>query len=335
METLISVIVPIYNIADFLPQCIGSILDQTYIHFEIIAVDDGSTDNSLEVLRKLAEKDTRLCVIHQPNGGVTSARLRGAAAAQGDWIGFVDGDDYIEPDMYERLLKNAVEYGADISHCGYQMVFPSHVDYYYNTGRLIRQDRQSALEALIDGSYVEPGLCNKLFRRSLFDRLLNEDIMDLSVKRTEDLLMNFYLFREAESAVYEDICPYHYTLRDGSAATSAVNENLLRDPLHVLKIIKRETAGDDLLQRTVNGRIASCLTGLATMPLGDQAELIESYRRAARKELRELAPEILRGAYSKRTKMLTAWAAAWPSNYALAHMIYARLRGTDRKYEIR
>lgn len=334
MKDLISVIVPVYNIAPYLPRSISSILAQTYSRLEVIAVDDGSSDDSLAMLHKLAAQDARIRVIHQENGGVTQARLTGVAAAKGEWIGFVDGDDEIEPDMYERLLHNAEEYHADISHCGYQMVFPDHVDEYYNTGRVLAQDRQSGLLALIDGSFVEPTLCSKLFRKRLFEKLL-DGAMDRAIRNTEDLLMNFYLFYAANAAVYEDVCPYHYMVRKSSAATSGVNEHKLRDPLSVLKTIKRETAGDELLQRTVNGRIAACLIGLATIPLGNQRELIQPYRDSARKELRELVPELMRGGYSGRTRLLSAWAALWPWSYAAVHRVYARLKGTDRKYEVR
>ena len=193
-KPLISVIVPAYNIAPYLEKSIASICAQSYKNLEIVIVDDGSSDDTLSVARRLAEQDCRIRVIAKENGGVTSARLRGAAEAAGEWIGFVDGDDYIEPQMYERLLANAQKYDADISHCGYQMVFPKgHVDYYYNTGRLLQQDRNAGLMALLEGSYIEPGLWNKLFHRSLFHNLLHNGTMDTTIRNTEDLLMNYYL----------------------------------------------------------------------------------------------------------------------------------------------
>src|SRR5699024_11032388 len=103
-------------------------------------VDDGSEDNTVEVIRAYADRDRRIRLIQKANGGVTSARLMGIQAAEGEYIGFVDGDDTIDADMFERLLKNAKKYHADISHCGYQMVFPNRVDYYHNTGRMIQQN---------------------------------------------------------------------------------------------------------------------------------------------------------------------------------------------------
>ena len=114
---------PCYNIREYLPRCIESILAQTYKNLEIILISDGSTDGTDEIIREYAKKDSRIIPIFKENSGVSDTRNRGLDIATGDYIGFVDGDDYIEPEMYETLLKNAIENNADISHCGYQMVF--------------------------------------------------------------------------------------------------------------------------------------------------------------------------------------------------------------------
>ena len=105
---MISVIVPAYNIAPYLEKSIASICAQSYKNLEIVIVDDGSSDDTLSVVQKLEKQDQRILVISKENGGVTSARLRGVSEASGEWIGFVDGDDFIEPQMYERLLHNAL-----------------------------------------------------------------------------------------------------------------------------------------------------------------------------------------------------------------------------------
>lgn len=113
METgrpiLLSIIVPVYNIMEYLPRCVDSIRRQTYRNLEIILVDDGSTDNSGALAEKMALEDRRIKVLHKENGGSSSARNLGISVAQGDYIGFVDSDDYIEPEMYERLLSVALE----------------------------------------------------------------------------------------------------------------------------------------------------------------------------------------------------------------------------------
>lgn len=238
MADLISVIVPVFNVAKDLPRCLDSILAQKYPNIEIIAVDDGSTDDSGMLLDNYSQKYSSIQVIHTKNCGVTNARLRGVAAASGKWIGFVDGDDEIEAEMYERLMKNAQQYQSDISHCGYQMIFPDgRIHYFHNTGHLMLQDRMIGLEDLLSGSPVEPGLCNKLFRKTLFHNLINDNLMDLSIKINEDLLMNFYLFLQAKQSVFEDICPYHYIVRPISASRQKLNQHKIYDPIKVKELI--------------------------------------------------------------------------------------------------
>ena len=159
----ISIVVPVYNLQEELPRCLNSILAQSYDNLEVIVVDDGSSDGSRKVICEYSKRDSRIVSLFKENGGVTNARLAGVEIATGDYIGFVDGDDEIESDMYELLINNALKYSADISHCGYQMVFPSRVEYYYNTGRIVQQDKITGLKDLLSGSFVEPGLWNKLY----------------------------------------------------------------------------------------------------------------------------------------------------------------------------
>ena len=183
----ISVVVPVYKVEDYLDRCVASIVSQTYYRLQIILVYDGSPDGCGALCDAWAEKDSRITVIHKENGGVTSARLRGIEAAAGEYNTFVDSDDYIEPDMYTRLLHNARAHDAQISHCGYRMVFPNgRVDWYYNTGRLVEQDHEVGLRDLVEGKFVEPGLVNKLFRTALFTDL--DRRMDASIKINEDAL---------------------------------------------------------------------------------------------------------------------------------------------------
>lgn len=229
----ISVIVPCYNIESYLPRCIESILAQTYKNLEIILISDGSTDGTDEVIREYAKKDSRIIPVFKQNSGVSDTRNRGLDIATGDYIGFVDGDDYIEPEMYETLLKNAIENNSDISHCGYQMVFPSRVDYYYNTGKKVIQDNKKGIRDIIVGDYVEPGIWNKLYRVDILKNLR----MPSDIKINEDVIFNFYAFVNSQKSVYEDLPFYHYILRKGSAATSKINPNKLFDPVRVRKEI--------------------------------------------------------------------------------------------------
>lgn len=236
MSALISVIVPAYNCGPWLPRCLDSLLAQSYPDLEILVVDDGSQDETWQILRDYSKRFSRIQAIHQENSGVTAARLKGVSLASGDWIGFVDADDWIEPQMYERLLSNALQYEADISHCGHQMVYQDKTTrYYYNTGVLRIQDRNTGIRDLLEETLVEPGLCNKLYRKSLF-RGLGEKI-PREIRNNEDLLMNYYLFSKAEKSIFEDVCPYHYMIRESSASRGRLNAHIIYDPIHVHEII--------------------------------------------------------------------------------------------------
>lgn len=333
-EAKISIVVPAYNIENYIEKTVQSICNQTYRNIEIILVNDGSKDNTGTILDKLALQDDRIRVIHKENGGVTSARLRGVEEATGEWIGFVDGDDYIEPQMYEMLISNALKYAAQISHCGYQMVFPSRVDLYYGTGRLVEQDKKTGIKDLLQGAFVEPGLCNKLFHKTLFHSMFQVRKMDLSIKNNEDLLMNYYLFHETEKSVFLDECPYHYMVRKGSAATSNINENKLRDPLKVLKILENDTKQDEELRLIVRKRIIAQLINLSSLKLGEQAELIRPYRKRARRELRKKLPEILKGKFSSKQKIMSLAVSTMPGIYGSVHRFYSKVTGLDKKYEV-
>ena len=190
-EERISVIVPAYNTAPWLPRCLDSLMNQSYENLEVIAVNDGSTDDTKAVLDAYAAQHPRVRVIHKENGGVTSARLRGVKEASGSWIGFTDGDDEVEPEMFAHLLENAKASGADISHCGHQVLFPDgRVEAVHGSGVLRQQDRLTGLRDLLDGGLIESSLCTKLIRRELFEGL--DAWMDPAVKNNEDYLMNYY-----------------------------------------------------------------------------------------------------------------------------------------------
>lgn len=259
---MISVIVPAYNLKDYISRTLDSILAQTYKQLEVIVVDDGSTDGTAAVLDEYAAVHPQIRVIHQSNSGVTSARLHGVSMASGEWIGFVDGDDEIESDMYERLMENALQYRADISHCGYQMVFPDgRIHYFHNSGRIVQQDNTCGMKDLLDGSVVEPGLWNKLFRKNLFDCLISSDLMEKSIKINEDLLMNFYLFKQAQRSIFEDVCPYHYIVRYSSASRQKLNQHKIYDPIRVRELILAvapETVNVEAQKALVNACLDVC-----------------------------------------------------------------------------
>lgn len=317
----ISVIVPCYNIAEYIPRCLDSILAQTYTNIEIIAVNDGSHDMSGAVLDEYAAKYSNIKVIHQKNFGVTTARLNGVRQSSGEWIGFVDGDDYIEPDMYERLYHNAVSHRAEISHCGYRMIFQDgRVHYFYNTYLLAKQDKITGLKELLSGSRIEPGLWNKLFHKTLFHSLLHDNIMDTSIKIHEDMLMNFYLFSKAENSVFDDWCPYHYIVRSTSASRAKLNEHKIYDPIKVRKIIL-ENASEQLLEEAHKGYINSCLNTCNTILINGADLFREEYIEIKNMLLAEKKNYDLLG---KKRKFMALGAVYAPKLYGFLYRIYSR-----------
>lgn len=331
----ISVVVPVYNIEKYIEKTVESICHQTYQNLEIILVNDGSTDCSGKIIDALSEVDNRIVAIHKNNGGVTSARIEGIKIATGDWIGFVDGDDFIEPKMYEILLNNALEHNADISHCGYQMVFPSRVDYYYNTKKKVIQNQRQGLFDLLNGDYVEPGLWNKLFKTDIVQRVINNSYIDESIKINEDLLMNYYFFKLSKQSVYYDICPYHYILRKGSAATSELNRNKLYDPIKVQKLILEDVKDNDKLTDIIYGRLATLYINGVSMKTSKNNEMIREYITMCKIELRKLKSHILNDKHGRVAKFKYRLCTFSPILYRGFHAVYSKARGTDNKYEVR
>lgn len=230
----VSVIVPAYNIQDYIVKCLESIANQTYKNLEVIVVDDGSSDNTGKLADEFAENDNRFIVIHKKNGGASSARNRGINISSGDFIGFVDGDDIIENDMYEMLINNAIKYDADISHCGYKVVENNKETLFYGTEKLIIQDRKKGLLDLFEGTLIEPSLCNKIFKNNI----VGDIRLDESIRINEDLYFNVLLFDKSKKSVFEDKSKYIYIKREGSATTSSLNDmRRITDPLKVYDMI--------------------------------------------------------------------------------------------------
>ena len=335
MTVKVSLIMPAYNIESEIKRSIESVLKQTYTNIELIIVDDGSKDSTPNIIDQYAKYHANIIPIHRENGGVFSARIEGIFQSTGDYIGFIDGDDYIEPEMIEQLLKNAIEYNADISHCGYEMVFPNgKVDLYYGTGNRVLQNNEKGVIDLLEGKYIEPGLWNKLYRRELFEKVgLNE--LDYSIKINEDLLLNYYLFKESKRAIYEDQCYYHYMLRVNSAATSTINKNKLSDPLKVLKIMLEDNTQEDIYYELILARLTRQLIGLSTMSSRPDPKLIRPYKRKAQRELRSRLMSILKcKGCSSKVKIMAVWAAILPITYQTIHFLYGRLTGLDKKYSL-
>ena len=328
-KSLISIIVPAYNIEPYLSRCLDSLCHQTHEELEIIVVDDGSTDGTGRLLDEWASRDSRIIAIHQPNGGVTCARHSGMERASGAYIGFVDGDDTAERDMFETLFSDAVAYQADIAHCGYQMVFPDgHIDYYHGSGRIFEQDRRKGLMDLLEGTVIEPGLWNKLYHRTLIEKLMRDPKMDRSIRINEDLLMNFLLFSYAHKSVFRDECKYHYMLRKGSAATSKPQPYKLLDPQRVAEMLCRETTVDLQKHSAAHCRYVRILIGNTMQK--DYPEIAAEAKKILRQQRKAGQFQHLP---AKERAMAHIAAYALPL-YRVARWGYEKATGINHKYDV-
>lgn len=206
-KDLLSVIVPVYNVEPYLSECVNSILNQTYKNFEVILVDDGSTDNSGELCDRFAEKDLRVRVIHKKNGGLSSARNIGVGESKGEYICFVDSDDMISSDYLKILYENAVNFNVDVSMCGFAKFTASDELYYVSENVSSKIDKKEILNRLT-GVGTEPALAitvawNKLIKRSVADRIsfpigkLHEDEFYIN-----SLLQTANIFAETSAELY-------------------------------------------------------------------------------------------------------------------------------------
>ncbi|MDE5597488.1 MAG: glycosyltransferase, partial [Lachnospiraceae bacterium] len=218
---LISVIVTAYNIEAYLERSVHSICQQTYRNLEIILVDDGSTDKSGELCDRMAKEDERIRVIHKKNGGPAEARNEGMGIAAGTLIGFVDGDDYIDTDMYEKMLYAMLKEEADIAICRYRRVYHDGMrdD---SIDRVILWEGQEALQYYIeerDEYDIQNAAWNKLYRRRVLDNLRFP-----VGKWYEDIMFATKALSNADRCVYLDSACYNYIIdREGSIMNAQVN----------------------------------------------------------------------------------------------------------------
>lgn len=211
----ISIIVPIYNVERYIHRCIESILNQNFCDFELILVNDGSPDQCGDICDEYALKDNRIKVIHKNNGGLSSARNAGIDIAKGKYIGFIDSDDWIEPDMYEILYQNIKKYNADISMCKYKTEKNDLISI-YNTPlqeEVLVVNTEQAIQAMVDNVLFDltQFACDKLYKRELF-----EGIRYPEGKLYEDVATTYKLIDKCNVFVYNNSTKYHYSLNSNS-----------------------------------------------------------------------------------------------------------------------
>ncbi len=215
----VSVVVPVYNVEPYIHKCVNSILSQTMQDLEIILVDDGAKDNSGKICDEYAEQDTRICVIHKANGGLSDARNTGVQVATGDYILFVDSDDYIDERMVDRLYYLAEEHAVDMAVCGVYNVYADGAKAQYNELEEFLCDNTQALGYIMVGQKIPGTICNKLIRSDIAKRL------QFPVGRLyEDAFYTTQLMQTVRSVYVTTEPMYYYFHRGGSITTTPFRE---------------------------------------------------------------------------------------------------------------
>lgn len=206
----ISIIVPVYNMEKYLHQCVDSILAQTFKDFELLLIDDGSKDSSPKICDDYAAADSRVKVVHKENSGQADSRNIAIAMAKAPLIGFVDSDDWIEPDMYETLYRTMVENDADISMCGHYLSYVNHERPSCQGGCVNVYERSQALQMILDDREIKSYLVDKLYKKEVITDLLPKSFY------YEDYATLFKWFAGASRVAICNSPKYHYRQRKGS-----------------------------------------------------------------------------------------------------------------------
>ena len=232
-NNLVSIIIPVYNVEKYLNRCIDSVIKQSYKNIEILLIDDGSTDESGIILDKYKKNDARIKVFHKKNEGLSSTRNYGLKKCSGEYVCFIDSDDFISKYMIETLLKNLLKTKSDISICG--------IKYFYDGDKIddkcsnecIEYNREEALLKMIDyNSSVAPNAVNKLDNRNLF----SIDCLYPVGKLYEDMGVTAKLFSKCNKIVYTPDCYYYYVQRSDSITNESFREKDL-DHIYMSKLL--------------------------------------------------------------------------------------------------
>ena len=229
----VTILIPVYNVEAYLPQCLDSILCQTYRDLQVVLIDDGSKDNTLAVAQEYARKDSRIEVYHQENQGVATTRNNLLKKIKGDYVLFVDSDDWIEPDMVEFLVRKATDNNAEVAMCG-MVVNDTPVKKEYTESLLSQEE---CVRAFLFHNELRGSLCNKLVATSL----LHNVWFHCGISYGEDALFCWHFFHNAQRIVMTDRQLYHYRMNDSSISHQSFGDKKLTGHL-TWSIITEETS---------------------------------------------------------------------------------------------
>lgn len=289
---LISVIVPVYNLEGEISKCLLSLVLQKYPNFEVIIVDDGSTDNSLSVCSKLAEKDKRFLVYHTKNKGLSSARNFGISKAKGKYLAFVDGDDYIDPEFLSSLYSSVLQSGSDIAISGYTEIYKNNSKTFLRELEVI-SGRNATIRLLTRQENMEVLTWNKLYKKTLFRGIRFPD-----GKNHEDNFTTFQLLIRAKKVSYVSKSIYSYVYRESSITNSEKTLERLKAKVEsakeAMRIFKKEEKDSRLY---LAAKYSELLAFLQFVDFSAKGEIPKKYFKIYRKKILKNKAEYFRNPY--------------------------------------
>lgn len=321
----VSVIVPIYNVEDYLKCCVDSIVNQTYKNLEIILVDDGSPDNCGKMCDDFAKQDDRIKVIHKENGGLSDARNAGLDVASGDLIAFVDSDDYIDLNMVEVLVEALEKNDADISMCRYSKVYPDveTEDIGDNTESVFL--KTDGLKEYLLARFVDPFVWNKLYRKEIID-----NIRFVKGVLGEDNEFNYKVFLNSEKSVLIQKPLYKYRQERPGAITesSYISEKKIHSIYNWDKIHNDCKVNAPQLEMYVIRRRAYFYIGAYNKIILHKSQEYEADKKNIRLFLKEYKKQILKSDIcDKKLKISVMLLCVCPPFYSVVMKVFKKIAG--------
>lgn len=282
---LISIIIPIYNVKEYLERCIDSIINQTHKDIEIIIVDDGSTDSSGTLCDKIATKDLRITVYHTRHQGLSNARNYGIQKAKGNYIGFVDGDDYIAADMYAKMLEK-MEEDVDIVCCGRRLINPSGIKNinYCCLDAMQKFSGKEAVREILLLQHISFSVCTKLFRKELFN-----GIEFPYGKDCEDLPVTYELMKKSRNIIHIGEVKYFNCYREGSTSRRDFSKGRIAAVLFARDILYDININFPEFKKEAEARyVKNALVTIKSINSSKNAKAFEQMQKRIQKSLRRL-----------------------------------------------
>lgn len=314
---LISIIVPVYNVERYLSECLDSILAQTLTNFEVIAVDDGSPDNCGKILDEYSQKDKRIRVIHKENGGVSSARNAGLDIATGEYVGFVDPDDTIFPDVYEYLYNEAKSKDFDVVQCGCVQVNENGEAVQYISCD-VEREYENTNDMLCDffNCIIINSVCTKIFKSKLFEKIRFRQ----NLRIAEDEMFVHDCLSKANRLKVTKKCGYCYTISNSSVIHSGISEKIF-DNLIVLDRLNEIYKKNEYVQKCFREHKAKMILDILFNVLTTE-KFLERLPELVERTL-DVKESIFKGKFSKKEKVFTLMLSVAPNATCRLAIMYS------------